>query len=107
MLYHSSRLHIVRTDQPPGLRLIGDVAARTVPPLAQALADLLQDQHEIHLDLTRLGIMDLDGVTLLLSTARQLPQDGRLILHGLPPHLRQILHLTGWDATPGLELTDT
>jgi len=28
----------------------------------------------------------------------------RVNLHGLPPHLKAVLHILSWDSTPGLAL---
>ena len=31
-------------------------------------------------------------------------EDRRVILHGLPAHLKTVLHILGWDSMPGLVL---
>jgi anti-anti-sigma factor len=95
---------ITRTRKPYGLRLEGEVDQANVDKLAAALAVLVGAGQDVHLDLSRLGFMDVGGLRLLTDTARGLPDGQYLVLEAVPPHLRRILSLVGWDRTPGLKI---
>ncbi|WP_018383234.1 STAS domain-containing protein [Wenjunlia vitaminophila] len=82
--------------------MVGDVDAFTVPVLHSALRTLLHDGGDIHLELSELQFMDVAGLELVVSTARDLTDGRRLYLHALSPHLRKVMELVGWDRTPGL-----
>jgi anti-anti-sigma factor len=102
VLYQSGLLRVTRTYEPLGLRVVGDVDAFTVPVLESALRSLLDYEGDIHLELSGLQFMDVAGLELVVSTARDLTDGRRLVLHCLSPHLRRVMELVGWDRTPGL-----
>jgi anti-anti-sigma regulatory factor len=70
--------------------------------MAGTLAELAAGLDELHLDLAALDYSDLAGLRVMV----QLAAVGRLrvVLHRVPPHLRAILGIVGWDTAPGLEL---
>jgi anti-anti-sigma factor len=106
VLYESGLLQVARIYRPPGLRLVGDVDAFAVPVLAGALRTLTNTDDDIHLQLSGLQFMDVAGLELVVSTARAMPKGQRVVLHALSPHLRRVMALVGWDATPGLDFED-
>ncbi len=81
--------------------LAGEIDEATVGGLASALARIAADLDEVHLELGALDYSDLAGLRVIV----QLTADGRrrVILHRLPPHLRAILGIVGWDTAPGVE----
>jgi anti-anti-sigma regulatory factor len=73
--------------------------------LAQALAAVTSNgEEDVHLNLSGLEFMHVDGLRLLVETAATLPDGRYLVLDAVPPHLRRIIGLVGWDRTPGLKL---
>ncbi|MEV0091722.1 MEDS domain-containing protein [Streptomyces sp. NPDC050738] len=105
-------LLITRTFSPPGLALTGDVDDSNVSALARALhAEVLRAEcravTDTRLDLSGLGFVDVCALRLLVFTALGLSAAGgrRLVLHGVAPHVRKVMRVTGWDRVPGLELT--
>lgn len=108
-VYDDGVLRITRIPGPgldpgPGPRyaLAGEIDEATVGGLAGKLAEIAADLDEVHLDLGALDYSDLAGLRVIV----QLAADGRrhVVLHQLPPHLRAILGIVGWDTAPGLEL---
>jgi anti-anti-sigma regulatory factor len=100
-------LQIVPTGSPSGLTIAGDIDEFTFPTLAASLARLADGNGEIHLDLASVRYCDLAGLRALVGLAGgrgDRPQhDGRrVILHGLPSHLKTVLQILGWDSVPGL-----
>ena len=84
----------------PGYALAGEIDESTVCGLAAKLAELAADLDEVHLDLGALAYSDLAGLRVIvqLASGRR-----RMVLHRLPPHLRTVLTIVGWDTAPGLE----
>jgi hypothetical protein len=98
-------LRITRRFQPAGLLLEGEVDMTNRAGLAQALAAATASGHgDLHLDLSRLEFIHVDGLRLLVETGAKLPCGRYLVLDAVPPHLRRIIGLVGWDRTPGLKL---
>ncbi len=96
-------LRITPTGSPVGLRLEGDVDQSNGKALADALAAAAATVGgDLHLDMAALEFIHVEGLRLLVSTARQLPAGRRLVLDGAPPYLRRIMGLVGWDQAPGL-----
>jgi ABC-type transporter Mla MlaB component len=86
----------------PGYALAGEIDESTVRGLAGKLADLAADLDEVHLDLAALDYSDLAGLRVIVQLAAAGRR--RVVLHQVPPHLRAILGIVGWDTAPGLEL---
>ncbi|MBO0512850.1 MEDS domain-containing protein [Streptomyces beijiangensis] len=110
-VWQDELLLISRTFSPPGLALTGDVDDSNVTAFARALhAETLRAAHravtDTHLDLRGLGFVDVCALRLLVFTALGLSAAGghRLVLHGVAPHVRKVMRVTGWDRVPGLEL---
>jgi anti-anti-sigma regulatory factor len=95
-------------DRSPGPRpgtgyaLAGEIDESPVRGLAGKLAELAAGAAEVHLDLAAVDYCDLAGLRVIV----QLAADGRrrVVLHRVPPHLRVILGIVGWDTAPGVEL---
>jgi len=115
-LHEDSLLRVTRQFAPPALRLEGDLDASNVPRLAKLLhaecARLRERPGEpgrpaaLRLEAAGLEFIDVSGMRLLVQTALGLHEESgrRLVIAGLAPHLRRVMHVVGWDLTPGLEL---
>src|SRR5690606_31958832 len=77
-------LKIVRTFEPDGLRLEGELDAARHAVFAEKLAQVGSDRR-VHLDLSRLTFIDLGGLHLLARHAVALPADRPLVLDHLAP----------------------
>ncbi|MCW2910566.1 MAG: anti-sigma factor antagonist [Actinomycetia bacterium] len=91
-----------RRGTSPGYALAGEIDESTVRGLAGKLAELAADLDEVHLDLAALDYSDLAGLRVIVQLAAAGRR--RVVLHQVPPHLRAILGIVGWDTAPGLEL---
>ena len=89
-------------DTSPGYALAGEIDESTVRGLAGKLAELAAGLDELHLDLAALDYSDLAGLRVIVQLAAVGRR--RVVLHQMPPHLRAILGIVGWDTAPGLEL---
>ncbi|MEV0908018.1 STAS domain-containing protein [Streptomyces hokutonensis] len=97
-------LRVVRTICPPGLRLEGEIDLCSQGLLAAALHQAVQfDSGDLHVDLTGVTFIDVGGIRTMTTAAKTLSRDGRrLLLHATPSETRKVIHLLGWETTPGL-----
>ena len=104
-VYDDGVLRITRIPAPspgPGYALAGEIDESTVRGLAGKLAELAANVDEVHLDLAALEYCDLAGLRVIVQLAAGLR---RVVLHRVPPHLRAVLAIVGWDTAPGVEFT--
>lgn len=97
--FENGELVIQRTHgDSPGLGLSGAVSDGGHAPLAEALKSALAEtEDDVHVDLSGLDFIDLEGLRLLLA-ARQELSDGRsLHLERPAAHLRRVIRMAGWD----------
>lgn len=99
-------LQIVRTFDPVGLSLLGELDASRHMVLDQALHAVLtaSSGEEIHLDLAGLGFIDLGALNMLADVAARRSGTGPLVLDSMPVQLRTIMETVGWHMLPGLRL---
>jgi anti-anti-sigma factor len=73
-------LEINRTDDPKGLRLVGDVDLATVDRLRSALAPMVREGGELVVDMRDMGFIDSSGMHVLIRALEGLGDRGRLVL---------------------------
>ncbi|WP_067483223.1 MEDS domain-containing protein [Actinomadura hibisca] len=97
-------LEIVRTFQPCGLALRGELDAFRHRVLDEALAQLLpvSQGREVHLDLAELAFIDLGALNMLADLVRT--GRGPLVLDRMRPRLVAVVETVGWHRLPGLRL---
>jgi ABC-type transporter Mla MlaB component len=95
-------LKIVRTFEPAGLRIEGELDAARHTVLAETLMQVGAQRGSVHLDLSRLGFIDLGGLNLLARHAVRLPADGSLVLDHLRPNVENLITTVGWHRLPGI-----
>lgn len=95
-------LKIVRTFEPAGLRIEGELDAARHTVVAETLARVGAQRGSVHLDLSRLGFIDLGGLNLLARHATRLPAQGALVLDNLRPNVERVIETVGWHRLPGL-----
>jgi anti-anti-sigma regulatory factor len=102
-------LRIVRTVEPAGLALAGELDASRHAMLARALEDALAElpaDREFHLDLAGLDFIDLGGIGMLGDVAWSRLCGAPVVLDRTPPQLRAVLEKVGWGTLPGLLFGD-
>jgi anti-anti-sigma factor len=102
-LYDDGALRITQIPGPgSGYALAGEIDEAAFPALARRLDEIAADLDEVHLNLAALDYADLAGLRVIVRLA----DTGRrgVVLHQVPPHLRAILNIVGWDTAPGVEI---
>jgi anti-anti-sigma regulatory factor len=105
--YYDGVLRVIWAGRPAVVLIAGEVDESTYSGLVSTLEDLAGRDGDIHVDLADLAYCDLAGLRAILRLAGTGRGDegrsGRcLVLHGVPPYLRMVLEILGWDSTPGL-----
>ena len=97
-------LVVLRTEQPPGLTVRGDLEPRHVRQFSEALrATATEQDGDVYLDCGGLQVISLEGLRAVVDAALALAQGDRtLIVHSLSPYFHRIFRLAQWDDTPGL-----
>jgi len=99
-------LTVERTDQPRGFRLVGELDASNVGMLSDALHREVGQGGDLTLDLGGLAFMDSSGIQVLIKTAQDLTDQGRLILRSPGDLVRRILSLIPMDKLTNVEIVD-
>jgi anti-anti-sigma factor len=97
-------LEIVSVDDPPGLRLAGEIDLATVGQLTEALEPHVRAGGDITLDLTGVRFMGSLGVQVLIRTVHSLGGRGRLVLANPVRSVRRLLEVMGLDRFDNLEV---
>ncbi|MFD3457769.1 STAS domain-containing protein [Streptomyces sp. NPDC058691] len=97
-------LRVVRTFSPAGLRFEGEIDLCTRGLLATTLDEAVRfGRADLHVDLSGVTFIDVAGIRTMTTVAKNLSREGRcLLLHATPPLARKVMHILGWDTTPGL-----
>lgn len=101
-VYMDKQLAVRRTVSPNGLTLAGAIDHFNVDAVAQKLTVALDGGGDVHVDLSRLEFCDVSGIRALVSIAEALNGRGRLLLHGLPEGLQNVMTVIGWSDLPSL-----
>ncbi len=87
----------------PGLIIAGEIDEDTYPALEDVLARFGAGAAHVYLDLAGVAYCDLAGLRAMVRLAGAQAGRGRqVILRNLPPDLRTVLEVVGWDSTPGV-----
>ena len=83
--------------------LAGEIDEDTYPALEAALATFAAGPGDVHLDLAGVAYCDLAGLRAMVRLAGAAAGGSRrVVLRNLPPDLRTVLEVVGWDSAPGL-----
>lgn len=97
-------LRIAKAHDQPGLIIVGEVDESGYPLLLQSLA-ALDRYDDVHVDLGGIEFCDLAGLRAIVCVGRleeDAALDRRVCLHAVPPRLRKIMQILGWDDMPGV-----
>jgi anti-anti-sigma factor len=103
------QLLITRLADEPWLFVAGEIDEYSYKRLIRTLASVARDPSEIHIDLADVEYCDVAGLRafVVLAAARCRDHAGtRVVLHQVPSHLVNVLHILGWDATSGLTIAE-
>ncbi|GAA2597635.1 MEDS domain-containing protein [Actinomadura fulvescens] len=107
-VFEDGVLRIVRTFEPTGLALSGELDASRHTVLEDVLTRLISSLNgsEIHLDLSGLGFIDLGSINVLADVAARRAFHGPLVLDRMSPQFRTVMETVGWHMLPGLRIGD-
>lgn len=90
-----------------GVAIGGEVDVYNHADFEEALQTVLATiEGDVHLDVSALRFIDIGGLTTIVRATRALTPGATLVLHGMRPYLRRVVHLVGWENTPNLRFED-
>lgn len=101
-------LRITKAGDRPGLIMAGEIDESSYSVLLQSLAALAA-RGDVHVDLGGVEFCDLAGLRAIVcatGSGGDHHPDRHVILHAVPPRLRKILEILGWDVLPGVAFDD-
>ena len=103
-LYDDGALRITQMPGPGSdYALAREIDEAAFPALARKLGEIAAKLDEVHLNLANLDYTTWPGCG---SSSGSRTPPPRHDIHQVPPHLRVILNIVGWDTTPGVEIAD-
>lgn len=93
-----------------GLRIEGELDRAGLPALERVLASMANGGAGFCVDLSGLAFIDSGCMRALVNTGAALHEGGGdqiLALQSVPPQMRRLFELIGWDQVPGLRLQAT
>jgi anti-sigma B factor antagonist len=97
-------LEIATTDEPPGLRLDGEVDLASAEELSSALEPHVRRGGDVTLDVARVRFMGSSGILVLVRALNSLEGRGRLVLLDPPEGIRRLIEITGLDRVEHLDV---
>lgn len=95
-------MEVARRRRPPGLLVSGEIDTTNAETLGDTLAAELAGRDEVHLDLASVLFCDLGGVRAIVRAAQSAGDGHRVVVHGMPGHLRRALRVAGWSDLPSV-----
>ncbi len=105
-MYVDKQLVVTRTAGPAGLRFSGEIDMTNAHAVVRSLTAAFPTEGHPHLDLTGLIFCDISGIRALVDAAEGLGTNRRLLIHGLPEQIQNVIRVTGWSERPSLVLCD-
>lgn len=86
-------LRITEYRDRAGLRVAGEIDLNSHEAWEGALRRAVEQDGQIHLDLSDLAFIDVRGTALLVKTAAVLPEEHGIVVHHAPPGLRRVVQV--------------
>ena len=103
-------LWITRNGDRPELVLAGEIDEFSYPDLTASLAHAAGAcSGDLHIDLGAVEYCDIAGLRAIVCAAGapgEARSGRRVVLHSVPPQLRKVLCILGWDALPAVVIED-
>lgn len=100
--YDDGVLRIVRTYEPHGLRLEGEIDGARHAVFTRKLTEVSDPRSEVHLELGRLKFIDLGALNLIGTHAMRLTRGNGLVLDNPSPDLETVIEMVGFHRFPGI-----
>jgi anti-anti-sigma factor len=101
-----ARVEVIPTDEPRGLRVIGEVDISNVAVLSEAIDRQLALEGDLTLDLSEVTFMDSAGIQTLFRAARSLERRGTLVLVSPQPRLISVFRYVLLDSRANVEIRE-
>jgi anti-anti-sigma regulatory factor len=102
--YDDGLLKITWLPHASGFSVEGTVDVTSRSGLAAALSAAQQGADTIHVDLSRVEFIDMEGLRIIARAARDLGEGRLLVLERVPAYVRVLFRATNWDALSGLRI---
>jgi anti-anti-sigma regulatory factor len=102
--YDDGLLKITWLPHASGFRVEGTVDVTSRGGLAAALSAAQQGARIIHVDLSGVDFIDMEGLRTIARAARDLGEGRLLVLERVPSYVQALLRATNWDTLPGLHI---
>lgn len=99
-------LEIIWTEEPKGLRLVGEVDLATVERFRSALAPVVREGGEIVLDIGDMRFIDSSGAQVLIRALEDLSDRGRIVLAHPSRTVVRIVMIMGLQRFKNLEVRE-
>jgi anti-anti-sigma factor len=99
-------LVIDRSGEPMRLRLRGEIDVANSDAIATAVSSALAEADLVVVDFHGVLFCDLSGLRALVRAAQESGAHQRIVVAGLPEHLRRALSIVGWADLPHLVVGD-
>ncbi|MGP2438709.1 STAS domain-containing protein [Streptomyces sp. JW3] len=87
-----------------GVRAAGEIMLTTRGTWQRALEQAVGEGGDVHVEMSGVTFVDVDGAHTLADLAGRLPQGRRLVLHRPPATLRRVLEMF-WPDQPAIEVS--
>jgi anti-anti-sigma factor len=101
-VYADKQLVVSLTTSPSGLSFAGEIDASNSHAVSAAIAGAQVPDQDIHVDVEGLVFCDISGIRAFVAAAESLPEGRRLLLHGMPAMLQNVIKVVGWNRIPTL-----
>lgn len=101
------QLRIDRTDEPYGLRLLGEIDLATAPVLHDALIECMAEGKPITLDMKDVTFVDSSGLQVILAAAVESQSVGTLVVKDPSAAVLRLMEVIGIEAIPQIEVSIT
>jgi anti-anti-sigma factor len=102
VVFTAGALTVERVDDPPQVRLRGEIDVANSAALATGVMGAAGESDEIRVDFAEVLFCDLSGLRELVLAAAERGRGRRIVLANLPGELRRAVRLVGWAELPGL-----
>jgi anti-anti-sigma factor len=100
------QLEIIRTEDPFGVRLVGEIDMATAPMLQEALLVALTEGGPVTVDMKGVTFIDSSGLKVIVSSAAETPSDEPLTVKDPSAVVRRALEVFGMEQIPGLRIAN-
>jgi anti-anti-sigma factor len=100
------QLEIIKSEDPFGLRLIGEIDMATAPMLQEALLVALTEGGSVTVDMKDVTFIDSSGLKVIVASAAETSSDQPLTVKDPSAVVRRALEVFGMEQIPHLRITD-